>query len=821
MSPQHPRPRPRRAIPSGARQAISDAAAVLAGVPPFSELSPVDRAKLAATLEEVVFGEGDVIFAQGGPGDALYILREGLAERLADGVRLDVVDPPAVFGDLALLRDEPRATTLIAATPCVVWRLPAERFTRLLERNPGIGARFAAAVSHRLVSVQRNVADLAQELEGIAERLYATLSPSEQQTLQRAALLPSLDARILAVAPSSLPLAAVLFPQTAAGPAPVLPMGFRRFLLKRAEDERGAAGLNDLRWQVARSALAVGALDVAVRVLVEGDLLADATAIVSAEAGRLSADSPERAVDDARRLVALLPPRALRDQPLLRELAGEGAPRAEGTGFRPAAEAPWLASRPSGAARWRLNRSTLGLALAGLALAVGWVVPAPAGLSPAGWHALASLIAMVPLLALDALPEGIVALGVGAVWVVSGVAPPRVALGGFATSTWVLVVSVLGVGGAIASSGLLYRMALWAIAGARRGFFGQAISLAVAGYLISPAVPNATSRITLIAPAATELVEALGYAQGSRAAAGLAMAVLVGFGQMVAAFLTSSSTAVLVFAVLPASSREGLSWGTWAVRALPTHLMLFLGLLAAVLWLYRPRAGDAPEGAQERRRGAALALQRELLGRPTRHELLALAVAAGLLVGFITQPLHGVDAAWLGVLALVILAATGLFGAEGLRAINWSFALLFGILTSMGEVFSSTGLDRWLAGLVTSMVGGLVSTPVLFVGALTLLCFAVSLVLRWQAAAPLLTISLAPVASSAGIDPWVVAMVALLACNGFFLPYQSTVYLALYHGTGGKLFSHRQARPAAIAYGVFTLLALSASVPLWRIMGLL
>jgi hypothetical protein len=60
-----------------------------------------------------------------------------------------------------------------------------------------------------------------------------------------------------------------------------------------------------------------------------------------------------------------------------------------------------------------------------------------------------------------------------------------------------------------------------------------------------------------------------------------------------------------------------------------------------------------------------------------------------------------------------------------------------------------------------------------------------------------------------------------MACNGFVLPYQSTTYLALYHGTNGRLFSHGQARPMAIAYAVVTLVALCASVPLWQGLGLI
>ena len=51
---------------------------------------------------------------------------------------------------------------------------------------------------------------------------------------------------------------------------------------------------------------------------------------------------------------------------------------------------------------------------------------------------------------------------------------PAIALGGFATNNWVLVVTALAVGAAIASSGLLYRMALWTVANSRGGYAARA-----------------------------------------------------------------------------------------------------------------------------------------------------------------------------------------------------------------------------------------------------------------------------------------------------------------------------------------------------------
>ena len=61
----------------------------------------------------------------------------------------------------------------------------------------------------------------------------------------------------------------------------------------------------------------------------------------------------------------------------------------------------------------------------------------------------------------------------------------------------------------------------------------------------------------------------------------------------------------------------------------------------------------------------------------------------------------------------------------------------------------------------------------------------------------------------------------MVACNGFFLPYQSTTYLALDAGTGGKLFTRAQTLPTAIAFATWTVIAAALSVPVWRMMGLM
>lgn len=465
-----------------------------------------------------------------------------------------------------------------------------------------------------------------------------------------------------------------------------------------------------------------------------------------------------------------------------------------------------------------VGRVEISIGAAIVIFALGWFVAPPRGLNLTAWHSLVALLAILPALVLDAILEGVLGLLLACAWVLTGSASAADALSGFASPSWVLVVSVLIIGAAISQTGILYRLSLETITHMRGGFAGEATALACAGQLLGPAVPNATSRIIIIAPMLRELVEALGYAPKSKGAVGLAMAALIGFGQMAATTLTSGTTSVLVAAILPAKVRGDINWITWTIYGASFNIIMFAGLLATILWYYRPAAEDRQPSSE---RAKLLALQRALLGPMSRNEKIALGVGVALLTGFITQPFHHVDPGWVAVLAVGVLSAARVVTVNTLRAVNWNFALLFGALISLATVFSHTGLDHWVADNVAGIMGDLSSSRVTFVVALALFCFAVSFIVRWQAAAPLVTIALAPVASAAGIHPYIVGLISVVACNPFFIPYQSTTYLALTAGTGGALYTHAQALPTAIAYAFWTVVAAALSVPVWRLLGLM
>jgi len=75
-------------------------------VPLFEDLAQGDLKRLARIIHERVYRDGEIIFEQGTPGAALYVLRGGMVEimrKKRDGevIPLAMLEPPASFEELA------------------------------------------------------------------------------------------------------------------------------------------------------------------------------------------------------------------------------------------------------------------------------------------------------------------------------------------------------------------------------------------------------------------------------------------------------------------------------------------------------------------------------------------------------------------------------------------------------------------------------------------------------------------------------------------------------------------------------------------------
>jgi putative peptide zinc metalloprotease protein len=108
------------------------ALAELRELPVFAHLGTERLAELLSHGEWVSFSAGDVLMEQGDIGDAFYAVASGRADVLVDEAPVGTVMAGGFAGELALLRDAPRAATVTARTSMRAFRLDREGFDALI-----------------------------------------------------------------------------------------------------------------------------------------------------------------------------------------------------------------------------------------------------------------------------------------------------------------------------------------------------------------------------------------------------------------------------------------------------------------------------------------------------------------------------------------------------------------------------------------------------------------------------------------------------------------------------------------------------------------
>ena len=73
--------------------------------------------------------------SQGEEGKKFYIIEDGEAVANKNGTQVMSYSPGDYFGELALIRNQPRAATVTAKTPCKLLSVDSGSFKRLLNVN--------------------------------------------------------------------------------------------------------------------------------------------------------------------------------------------------------------------------------------------------------------------------------------------------------------------------------------------------------------------------------------------------------------------------------------------------------------------------------------------------------------------------------------------------------------------------------------------------------------------------------------------------------------------------------------------------------------
>ncbi|SCM25249.1 CAMP-dependent protein kinase regulatory subunit, putative [Plasmodium chabaudi adami] len=105
---------------------------ILKQVTILKDMDPYERSRVADCLKSKTYNAGDIIINEGERGDTFYILTYGNATALKSDQVIKTYTKGDYFGELALLRNKPRAATVKADGTCQVVYLERKGFKRLL-----------------------------------------------------------------------------------------------------------------------------------------------------------------------------------------------------------------------------------------------------------------------------------------------------------------------------------------------------------------------------------------------------------------------------------------------------------------------------------------------------------------------------------------------------------------------------------------------------------------------------------------------------------------------------------------------------------------
>ncbi len=157
----------------------------------FSKLGDAELHDIAQAMELLTFRRGDVIYAEGQPGEAVYFIETGevqLATRTGDSPKLsfEMLRPGSFFGEMALLTDSPRKhTARAAASQTQIWQLTKDAFDQLASKYPQLSWALSKALNERLARTEAQPSPAPMRPPAAPHTLQATIAPASHPAIAR------------------------------------------------------------------------------------------------------------------------------------------------------------------------------------------------------------------------------------------------------------------------------------------------------------------------------------------------------------------------------------------------------------------------------------------------------------------------------------------------------------------------------------------------------------------------------------------------------------------------------------------------------------
>lgn len=348
------------------------------------------------------------------------------------------------------------------------------------------------------------------------------------------------------------------------------------------------------------------------------------------------------------------------------------------------------------------------------------------------------------------------------------IVPVDVVMSGFASGGFFMALSIFGLGSVLVRSGLATRLVLFIFRLCPETRFWQNFAILCTGILLTPCLPSANTRLTLLAPLVKNTSRAVGYPDKSQATTQMMASMFFGCTLFSPFFLTGKSLNFVMYDMLPQQVSEEYQWMNWLIAAGGLAVLLLVGYLLATQWIFR----HSPQPLVSK---THLATQWKLKGKLDKAEWIAL-IGIVLFINAITQyGFHKISLFWVGFGFFVVFLMVDALSDDNIgNDIEWDALLLIGFFIGLENALKYTGISHLITNGLSDVTATLDGNPYLFV------CFNIALISMLRLFLPITTtgvlvgsISL-PLAKVNGFDPWLTCLIILILVECWFYPKQAT-----------------------------------------------
>ena len=96
------------------------------------------------------YSKGDTIFKEGEQADEFFVVVRGKVEIRSGNRSFETVDRNGIFGEMALIDDNPRSATVVALTDVTVAPIQEQQFLFMVEHTPFFALKVMRVIANRL-----------------------------------------------------------------------------------------------------------------------------------------------------------------------------------------------------------------------------------------------------------------------------------------------------------------------------------------------------------------------------------------------------------------------------------------------------------------------------------------------------------------------------------------------------------------------------------------------------------------------------------------------------------------------------------------------